>query len=178
MRQSGVTDVTAYGFHSSRAGAALNGIGKLKAGVSHRDIKQRGIWASDAFRAYIRPDEEERLRASSRLALVWLCLRSRRGLGPQSLNICPSARSLLLLLQAELALYGWKREQSRRNSTARAVPSLRCAQCRRRKHRESDRSWRSECGVILGEKRSGPQDSQRRINAAFTSVRELNCDPH
>jgi len=43
---------------------------------------------------------------------------------------------------------------------------------------ESDRNWRSECGVILGEKRSGPQDSQRRINAAFASVRELDCDPH
>jgi integrase len=64
MRQSGVTDVAAYGFHSLRAGAAT---ASAKAGVSERDIKQHGNWASDAVRAYIRPDEEERLRASNAL---------------------------------------------------------------------------------------------------------------
>jgi len=64
MRQSGVADVAAYGFHSLRAGAAT---ASAKAGVSERDIKQHGNWASDAVRAYIRPDEEERLRASNAL---------------------------------------------------------------------------------------------------------------
>jgi integrase len=64
MRQSGVADVRVYGFHSLRAGAAT---ASAKAGVSERDIKQHGNWASDAVRAYIRPDEEERLRASNAL---------------------------------------------------------------------------------------------------------------
>jgi hypothetical protein len=61
------------------------------------------------------------------------------------------------------------------------------AQCGRRKHRRSDRSW-SECVVILGEKRSGPQDSQRRISSIeavfddnlnlsrFVKVIFENCD--
>ena len=74
----------------------------------------------------------------------------------------PSARHSCRCKQS-LRCMGERESRAVGIPTVRAVPSLRCAQCGRRKHRESECSWRSECGVILGEKRSGPQDSQRRI---------------
>ncbi len=64
LRQSGAADVDAYGFHSLRAGAAT---ASAKAGVLVQHIKEHGNWKSDAVQAYIRPDVEERLRASSAL---------------------------------------------------------------------------------------------------------------
>jgi integrase len=64
LQQGGVKNASEYGFHSLRAGAAT---ASAKAGVPERHIKLHGNWKSDAVRAYIRPDEAERLRASSAL---------------------------------------------------------------------------------------------------------------
>ena len=64
LTKSGVTDAGAYGFHSLRAGGATQA---AKNGVSEEDIKRHGNWKSDAVRAYIRPDEEDRLGASAAL---------------------------------------------------------------------------------------------------------------
>jgi integrase len=57
-------DVTAYGFHSLRAGGAT---GAARAGVHERHIKQHGNWKSDAYRVYIRPNTSDRLKASAAL---------------------------------------------------------------------------------------------------------------
>ena len=64
MRQAGMEDDKDYGFHSLRAGAAT---ASAKAGVPEDQIKLHGNWKSDAVKAYIRPDEEDRLRASNAL---------------------------------------------------------------------------------------------------------------
>ena len=53
-----------YGFHSLRAGAAT---ASAKAGVPGEQIKLHGNWASNAYLAYIRPDEETKLEASNAL---------------------------------------------------------------------------------------------------------------
>ncbi|HEY9249134.1 MAG TPA: tyrosine-type recombinase/integrase [Rariglobus sp.] len=64
MKQAGVQNRGRYGFHSLRAGAAT---AAAKAGVSEEHIKMHGNWQSDAVRVYIRPDMEDRLRASGAL---------------------------------------------------------------------------------------------------------------
>ena len=64
MRQAGVQNPERYGFHSLRSGAAT---AAAKAGVSEEHIKMHGNWKSDAVRVYIRPDMEDRLRASGAL---------------------------------------------------------------------------------------------------------------
>ena len=53
-----------YGFHSLRSGAAT---ASAKAGVTEEKIKLHGNWKSDAVKAYIRPDTEDRLAASEAL---------------------------------------------------------------------------------------------------------------
>lgn len=58
------TDVSTYGFHSLRAGAATEA---ARAGVHERHIKLHGNWKSDAVRVYIRPDVSDRLRVSGAL---------------------------------------------------------------------------------------------------------------
>lgn len=64
LKRAGVEDEKEYGFHSLRAGAAT---ASAKAGVPEEQIKLHGNWKSDAVRAYIRPDTEDRLRASNAL---------------------------------------------------------------------------------------------------------------
>jgi integrase len=64
LRRAGVEDEMQYGFHSLRAGAAT---AAAKAGVAEEQIKQHGNWKSDAVRRYIRPDTEDRLKASDAL---------------------------------------------------------------------------------------------------------------
>jgi len=64
LRRAGVEDEKEYGFHSLRAGAAT---ASAKAGVPEEQIKLHGNWKSDAVKAYIRPDTEDRLRASNAL---------------------------------------------------------------------------------------------------------------
>jgi integrase len=64
LKRAGVEDEKQYGFHSLRAGAAT---ASAKAGVPEGQIKLHGNWASDAVRKYIRPDTEDRLKASNAL---------------------------------------------------------------------------------------------------------------
>lgn len=54
-------DASLYGFHSLRAGGAT---AAAQAGVEERHIKAQGNWKSDAFKSYIRPDQQDRLRVS------------------------------------------------------------------------------------------------------------------
>jgi integrase len=64
LRKAGVEREKEYGFHSLRAGAAT---ASAKAGVPEEQIKLHGNWKSDAVRKYIRPDREDRLKASGAL---------------------------------------------------------------------------------------------------------------
>ena len=110
----------------------------------------------------------------------------RRDLSARSFGLCaalPLAAALLPCHSSSRSIYVESRLHirflcldsrphapvTRRNSTAiaRAVPSLCCAQlqCRRRKHRESDRSWRSECGVIQGE-----SEAERSAGLSTTDI--------
>lgn len=57
-------NVAAYGFHSLRAGGATEA---ARAGVQERHIKQHGNWKSDAYRVYIRPSTDDRLKVSAAL---------------------------------------------------------------------------------------------------------------
>jgi len=54
-------DVSAYGFHSLRAGGATEA---AKAGVQERHIMLHGGWKSAAVRLYIRPSTMDRLRTA------------------------------------------------------------------------------------------------------------------
>ena len=61
LKEIGEMDVEAYGFHSLRAGAATE---SARAGVAGSDIQRHGNWKSDAYRVYIRPNIQDRLRTT------------------------------------------------------------------------------------------------------------------
>lgn len=64
LKKANIEETEKYGFHSLRAGAAT---ASAKAGVPEEQIKQHGNWKSEAVKMYIRPDTEDRLRASDAL---------------------------------------------------------------------------------------------------------------